>query len=75
MKDNQKIAVYSRVCNYDQLPNAIDQICEMAKQGEIKTLVVGTLERLCDDPIQRQKLIKELTDCGVEIITAFDEEK
>ena len=74
MKGNQKIAVYSRVGNYDQLPNAIDQIREMAKQGEIKTLVVGTLERLCDDPIQRQELIKELTDCGVEIITAFEEE-
>ena len=75
MKDNQKVAAYSRVGNYDQLPNAIEQICERAKQGEIKTLVVGTLERLCDDPIQRQELIKELTDYGVEIITAFDEEE
>lgn len=53
---------------------AIEHIIERAKSGEIQTLYVGTLERLCEDPVRRQEIIKELTEYGVEIVTAFDED-
>ncbi len=57
------------------MENPIEYIVERAKEGEIKTLLVGDLERLCDDTDSREALIKELASYGVEIITAFDEEK
>ena len=75
MDNEKKIATYIRVGNYEQLENPIEHIIEMAKQGEIKTLLVSTLERLCDDPDRREVLIKELTSYGVEIITAFEEDE
>lgn len=75
MMDNAKhVATYIRVGNYDQLNDPIGEILKRAKEGEIKSLVVGTLERLCEDPVRRQALINELTSYGVEIITAFEEE-
>lgn len=75
MDKEKRVVTYARLGNYDQLENPIEYIVERAKQGEIKTLLVGTLERLCDDPDRRESLIKELTEYGVEIITALDEEK
>jgi len=75
MEKEKSIAAYMRVGNYEQLDNSIKHIIERAKQGEIKTLLVSTVEKLCEDPLQRQVLLKELTDYGVEIITALNEEK
>jgi len=75
MKNKKNIATYARVGNYDQLIDPIDFILAQAQRGEIQTLLVSTLERLCEDPIRREALIKELTDYGVEIINPFDEEK
>ena len=75
MDKEKRVVTYARLGNYDQLENPIEYIVERAKQGEIKTLLVGTLERLCDDPDRRESLIKELTEYGVEIIIALDEEK
>lgn len=75
MKKEIRVASYMRVGNHEQIVDPIDYIRAQAKSGKIKTLVVGTLERICDDPVRRETLIKELTSYGVEIITAFDEEK
>lgn len=74
MKQEKNIAMYVRVGSYEQLDNPIEHIIERAKQGEIKTLIVGTLEKICEDPVRRQELIKELTDYGVKIVTAFEED-
>lgn len=75
MDNAKRVATYIRVGNYDQLNDPIGEIFKRAKEGEIKTLVIGTLERLCEDPVRRKALIDELTGYGVEIITAFEEEK
>ena len=75
MDNEKKIVTYTRVGNYEQLENSVEHIIERVKQGEVKILLVSTLERLCDDPDRREALIKELTSYGVEIITAFNEEK
>lgn len=75
MENENKIVAYMRVGNYNQLDNSIEHVVEMAKRGEIKTLVVSTLERLCDEPEQREALTKELASYGVEILTALDEDK
>lgn len=75
MKNEKNVATYMRVGNCDQLDNSIEHIVEMAKRGEIKTLVVSTLERLCDEPERREALTKELASYGVEILTALDEDK
>ena len=75
MENENKTVAYMRVGNCDQLDNSIEHIVEMAKRGEIKTLVVSTLERLCDEPERREALTKELASYGVEILTALDEDK
>lgn len=75
MNDKKKAVIYNRVGNYDQLDNPIEYIIERAKKGEVQTLYVATLERLCADPKRRQAIIKQLTEYGVEIVTASDEEK
>lgn len=75
MDNTKRAATYVRVGNYDQISDPIGEILKRAKEGEIKTLFVGTLERLCEDPVRRQALIDELTGYGVDIITAFEEEK
>ena len=56
------------------LNDSIGEILKRAKDGEIKTLVLGTLERLCEDPTRRKTVIDELTGYGVEIITVFEDE-
>ena len=61
--------------NSNYLNDSIEEILKRAKNGEIKTLVLGTLDRLCEDPARRQTVIDDLTGYGVEIITAFEEEK
>ena len=75
MDKENRVVAYARFGNYDQLENPIEHIIVRAKQGEIKSLLVSTLERLCDDPNRREVLIKELTSYGVEIITAFEEDE
>ena len=75
MEKEKTIATYMRVGHYEQLEKPIEHIIERAKRGEIKTLLVSTLERLCEDPVRRQVLIKELSGYGVEIITTIDLEK
>lgn len=47
MGKEKRVVTYARLENYDQLENPIEYIVERAKQGEIKTLLVGTLERQC----------------------------
>lgn len=74
MKKEIRVASYMRVGNYEQIIDPIDYIRAKAKRGEIQTLLVGTLERVCEDPVRRKEIIKELTDYGVEIVTAFNEE-
>ncbi len=75
MMKEKNAAMYIRMGNYEQLDNPIEHIIERAKQGEIKTLLVSNLERLCEDPKRRETVINELTSYGVEIITAYGEEK
>ena len=75
MNKKKNVALYARVGNHDQLVDPVDFILAQAMRGEIQTLVVGTLERVCADPERRQTIIKQLTEYGVEIITALDEEK
>ena len=75
MNKKKNVALYARVGNHDQLVDPVDFILAQAMRGEIQTLVVGTLERVCEDPERRQTIIKQLTEYGVEIVTAFDEEK
>ena len=75
MNKEKKTTTHARKGNYDRMANSLENIVEMAKQGKIKTLLVGTLERLCDDPDRREALIQEFTSYGVEIVAAFDEEK
>lgn len=60
--------------NSNYLNDSIEEILKRAKDGEIKTIVVGTLDRLCEDPAQRRALIDELAGYGVEIIAVFEEE-
>lgn len=74
MGNTKRVAAYIRVGNYDQLNDSTGEILKRAKEGEIKTLIVSTLERLCEDHVRRQALIDELTGYGVEIITTFEEE-
>ena len=75
MKKEKHISTYMCVGNYDQLDNSIEHIVGMAKRGEIKSLVVSELERLCDVPKRRDALINELTSYGVEILPVSDELK
>ncbi|MBQ8299850.1 MAG: recombinase family protein [Clostridia bacterium] len=65
--------MYTRAENYNQIENSIEHIREQVKQHKIDTLLVSTLERLCEDKSEREKLIKELESYGVEIIVAFDD--
>ena len=73
MKNKKNIAMYARVGNYEQLESPIDIILDQARRGEIQTVLVSSLERLCEDRVRREALIKELSDCGVKIITSFTE--
>ena len=60
--------------NSNYLNDSIGEILKRAKNGEIKSLVLSTLERLCEDPTRRKTVIDELTGYGVEIITVFEDE-
>lgn len=73
MKNKKNIATYARVGSYEQLESPIDIILDQARRGEIQTVLVSSLERLCEDQVRREALIKVLSDCGVKIITSFDE--
>ena len=54
MNKKKNVAMYARVGNHDQLVDPVDFILAQAMRGEIQTLVVGTLERVCADPERRQ---------------------